>query len=288
MKKYLAYCSYIGTNYCGFQAQIKDDPKTKFPKPAVQDALEAVVSKLNKQKTFVHSSGRTDAGVNVYRMPFTFVLNRQGDKELSDETIKKALNYHLDENKEDISIVELKQVPMEFDPKKDSKQKEYVYRIEANLGEIAGYIQQKRKLVWSMPNEVDLEKLKTTSQLFVGTRDFRHFTTPVVAARKLQKSETGTIKKLDEIQVHLYEPEFKEATHIQAIELRYKAKSFIKYQVRKMTRAIVAVALGIVEIDLIKALLEDAENVKSDDIPVYLKEKAPAHGLFLKDVKYTL
>jgi len=286
MKRYLAYCSYIGTNYCGWQAQAKDDKKTKFPKPAVQDALEAVISKLNKQKTFVHSSGRTDAKVNVYRMPITFVLDRQQDKELSDETIKKAINYHLDENKEDISILELKQVPMEFDAKKDVLQKEYVYRIEANLGEIAEYIQQKRKLVWSMQNKLDLEKLREASQLFAGTREFRHFTTPAVAARKALK--TGTVRKLDEIQVHLYEPEFKEATHIQAIELRFKAKSFMKYQVRKMTRAIVAVALGIVEIDLVKAMLEDAESIKSGDIPIYLEEKAPPHGLFLKDVKYAL
>jgi tRNA pseudouridine38-40 synthase len=283
MIRYLAYCSYIGTNYCGFQAQPNEDKKGKFPKPAVQDSLEAVVSKLNKQKTFVHSSGRTDAKVNVYRMPITFVLNRE--KELSDETIKKALNYHLDENQDDISILEIKQVPLNFDAKKDVKQKEYVYRIEANLGEIAEYIQQKRKLVWSMQTKLDLDKLKETSQLFVGTRDFKHFTTPAVAARKKLKG-TGTIKAVDEIQVHLYEPEFKEATHIQAIELRFKAKSFMKYQVRKMTRAIAAVALGIVEIDLIKVMLEDPDNVKEGAIPIYLEEKAPPHGLFLKDVKY--
>ena len=64
-------------------------------------------------------------------------------------------------------------------------QREYVYRIESNLGNVFDFIQQRRKLVWSMRENLDLEKLQAASQVFVGTHDFKHFTSTNVLVNKV-------------------------------------------------------------------------------------------------------
>ncbi len=64
-------------------------------------------------------------------------------------------------------------------------QREYVYRVEANLGNVFDFIQQRRKLVWSMKEILDLEKVQAASQVFVGTHDFKHFTSTRVLVNNL-------------------------------------------------------------------------------------------------------
>jgi len=53
-----------------------------------------------------------------------------------------------------------------------------------------------------------------------------------------------------------------------------------------MVNAIVGVGLGRFNIGEVKELLDRAEEIKSHEIPAALRDKAPPHALFLKDVKY--
>ena len=53
-----------------------------------------------------------------------------------------------------------------------------------------------------------------------------------------------------------------------------------------MVNAIVGVGLGKFNIGDVKELLDRAEQIQSHEIAAVLRDKAPPHALFLKDVKY--
>ena len=107
-KKYLLIIEYEGTAYHGWQVQ-----KNGI---TVQEVVEKALSKITKTETTVFSSGRTDAGVHAEGMPAQFVT----ESKMKPYEFLFALNSHLPL---DITIREVRKVPMAFNARGSAKQK---------------------------------------------------------------------------------------------------------------------------------------------------------------------
>ena len=113
-KKYLLIIEYEGTAYHGWQIQ-----KNGI---TVQELVEKGLSEITKTKTTVLSSGRTDAGVHAEGMPAHFVT----ESKMKPFEFLFALNRHLPL---DITVREVRKVPMAFNARGSVKRKLYRYTI---------------------------------------------------------------------------------------------------------------------------------------------------------------
>ena len=119
MQRYFIIFSYDGTNFKGYQKQIKER--------TVQGELEKALKEINdNKKVEVHASGRTDAGVHAINQKAHFDLVTK----ITSDKLKKALNSILPN---DIYIKKVEEVDDDFHARFNAKGKEYVYLI--NMGE---------------------------------------------------------------------------------------------------------------------------------------------------------
>ncbi|MEG1790968.1 MAG: tRNA pseudouridine(38-40) synthase TruA [Clostridia bacterium] len=106
--------SYLGTNYCGWQAQKNG--------VGVQSVLEQAFSKLFDKKTTLYGSGRTDAGVHARGQ----VAHFDADTPIPYDKIPYAVNTLLPS---DIRVLDCRQVPDDFHARFSAKRKTYLYSI---------------------------------------------------------------------------------------------------------------------------------------------------------------
>ena len=105
---------YDGTNYCGWQVQLKD-------KTVHAEIIEAL-KKLTGKKPKIEYASRTDSGVHAYGQVASF---RTGSR-LPSENLKRGLNSYLPG---DIAVVKVQQVGKKFNARYDTKAKLYKYII---------------------------------------------------------------------------------------------------------------------------------------------------------------
>ena len=191
--------------------------------------------------------------------------------------LKTAFNFHL--RHEDIKITELKDVPLDFDVRKNCLEKEYLYRIEADLGDSLYDPIQQHKLVYSIRAKLDCESMLKAMNLFVGTHNFYNFTT---RNPSLIDESFRFIRKINE--VYLNEEKVlmdsQKERNIQRISLGFKGPGFLTYQIRYMVNAIREIGEGSSTLENIKEAL-CVEVGKGTEVA---RKTAPAKGLFLKNV----
>lgn len=114
MSFYLAYISYDGTGFSGFQKQINQR--------TIQGEIEKSLSKLNGYETKILYAGRTDSHVHALENVISFELK----KNFSSETLKKILNSLLPF---DIRINNIKQTYSIINPRFYARKRIYIYLI---------------------------------------------------------------------------------------------------------------------------------------------------------------
>ncbi|KAL4455045.1 hypothetical protein ABPG74_006427 [Tetrahymena malaccensis] len=276
--KYLATCSYIGMNYSGFQTQILNGKRI----PSIQDALQDALKKIAKHDTPIHTSSRTDQGVNALAHPFVFIINRnQNQKILEPSIIKKSMNMHLKDAKHQISIENIYYVhPTDFDVKANSLKKEYNYFIEANLKDNWANTFQQHKQVTTMTERIDQEKLNQALQQYVGTHNFQNFT---IKAEHI--SHFGCyVRTIDSITIENYSHPFYEDA--QCIKIIFKAKSFLAYQIRFMVGEALQYAMGKLDFESFLKLLDPPKELTPQEVHENNRIRAQPRGLMLKRVDY--
>ena len=244
--KYKCIVSYDGYSYSGYQKQ-------KHDKNTIQEEIENVLSTIFKEKIVIHGSGRTDKSVHAYGQVFHF----ESDKVIPTSNIKKACNEMLSNA---IAIKSVSKVKDDFHARFSAHKKVYVYKIKNS----------KQKNVFNdryyayIKDEIDVELLKKASSYFVGTHDFKNFTTN-------KKEEVESFVKT------IYEVNVKNKN--KDIEITFYGSGFLRYQVRMMVGALIVVSTKKKDISFIERLLK--ENV--DERCSY---KAEPQGLYLKKVVY--
>ena len=244
--KYKCIVSYDGKDYNGYQRQ-------KHDKNTIQEVIENVLSYIFKEKVTIYGSGRTDKHVHAIGQVFHF----ESDKNVPLTNLKKALNEMLPLS---IQIKQCELVDDNFHARYSSHKKVYVYKIK-NTTEKSVF--EDRYYAY-IKDKIDVNLLSEASKLFIGTHDFKNFT-------------TNKIEEVESFVKTIYDVKVKQSK--EKIEIQFYGSGFLRYQVRMMVGALIVVATNKKDISFISHLLK--ENV--DEKCSY---KADPQGLYLKKVVY--
>ena len=219
----------------------------------IQGEIEKALMTMTGKKVVLIGSGRTDAGVHAFGQ----VANFHCDTALSPEVFQKGLNSLLPE---DIVIKKCKQVPEKFHARYDVKSKTYCYRILNRTLPAAIF----RQYAWHIPKKLEPDTMRYALRYIIGTHDFKAFE----GAGSPRANTTRSVLNADFIKMddgYLF--------------FEIEGDGFLRFMVRNIVGTLVDVGLGkITPDDFNKILLSKDRNLAS--------MTAPAHGLFLMQVKY--
>jgi tRNA pseudouridine38-40 synthase len=219
----------------------------------VQGVIEEKLTLLAGEKVHLAGSGRTDAGVHAIAQVAHFRTGSQMDL----CSLQKALNSLLPS---DIAIVRAEEVGDGFHARKNSKGKVYEYRIlNQNVRKVFD-----RLYAWQIPQKLDLIEMKQATQSLIGEHDFSAFRsvgTPTrTAIRTVIRAEW---KRSPEGLLHF----------------EIEGTGFLKQMVRAIVGTLVEVGRGKISAGEFRRIFDSKDRTQAGPT-------APAHGLFLKEVKY--
>ena len=217
--------------------------------PSVQETLNEALSRITGTEIYVVGAGRTDTGVHAKQMWAHF-----DSAEILNSNLVHKLNSYL---KEDVAIQEILTVADEAHARFDAIRRSYEYHIVLEKDPFLN------DQAWQLHQKPDLEKMKIAAKQLFDYEDFSAFS----------RSNTQTKTNICQIE------EASWTGNNKALVFHISANRFL----RNMVRAIVGT---IVEIGLNKRPLEDFSKIIESKDRRLAGESAPAHGLFLTEVKY--
>lgn len=248
MNNYKLTIQYDGSRYNGWQRQ--SDTKNTIQQ-TINDCIDACINENVK----LIGAGRTDAGVHALGQCANFRCERR----LNENDFLFKINEKLPE---DIKILEIKRVPLDFHARHSAKEKSYVYRIDT------GYCGSpfERKYSWRIDGKLNVKRMEEASISFLGTHDFASFCTDA------DKMDT-TVKQINNISFR------NTGRNGEILEIEFRAPGFMYNMVRILTGTLVDVGLGRFEPKDMIMMLEKKKRSESGQM-------ALAKGLFLKSVEY--
>ncbi|VAW36984.1 tRNA pseudouridine(38-40) synthase [hydrothermal vent metagenome] len=248
---------YDGTNYSGWQIQ----PDS----PTIQGELETAVRMIIAFKTSsdntpsdpsysgIHGASRTDAGVHAFAHVATF----KTDTDIPLYGIIRGLNSVLPR---DIAIKEAVEVPADFDARRDSKGKTYLYKVLTGPTRSPIY----RNRCWHLREGLDIELMQEGASLLVGEKDFSSFRASGCGAKH-------PIREVTSFTVESKGDGF--------IEFTVRGTAFLRHMVRIMVGTLVEVGRGKVTINEFRGIIEARERTAAP-------YTAPPQGLYLMATEY--
>ena len=210
---------------------------------------------MTGQKTVLHGSGRTDAGVHALGQTANFHC----EKALDESALQNGLNSLLPD---DIVIKDCRQVDKSFHARYDAKSKVYQYRILNRRVPAA----ISRQYVWFIRKPLDAEAMSFAIHHLIGTQDFKAFE----GTGSPRSHTTRCVLKAE-----VWRPE----QDLFYFEL--EADGFLRFMVRNIVGTLVDVGMGKTTSDQFKEILFSKDRSRAG-------ATAPAHGLFLKEVRYQI
>jgi tRNA pseudouridine38-40 synthase len=221
--------------------------------PTIQGILEERLGLLTGEKIRLFGSGRTDSGVHAIGQVAHFKTGSSMDT----HRMQRALNSLLPP---DIVIQKMEEVEESFHARRHSKSKVYEYRIlNRNLRSVFH-----RGYVWHIPQKLDFKEMEKATQYLIGELDFSSF-------RSVGSPTRTTVRKVTRA-------EWKRGRS-GLVRFEIEANGFLKQMVRAIIGTLVEVGKGRMNAVEFRRILESKERSKAGPT-------APAHGLFLKEVKY--
>ena len=246
MKRTALKIAYIGTHFHGFQRQ-----------PDVRTVEEELIYHLRKleyiddlKASRFRIAGRTDAGVHSLGNVISF----QSEKEVRVNQINNSLP-------DDIQIIGWAPVRFGFKPR---------------------YAQMRWYRYILFEEDLDIELLRKTAEVFKGTHNFTNFT------KRKQKTTTRTIDDIIISTPTIDESEKNKNNDFAHLNKSYTpifvdiyGESFLWNMVRKMIRVFLDVNYGKLTLDDVEKLLNPSE----DEPRAYIKFLEP-ENLILMDIEY--
>jgi len=236
--------AYDGTNYSGWQRQ-----KNSI---AVQQILEAALSKAYETDIAVKGASRTDSGVHALAQKAVF---KAPSLLIPVKRLPLVINNILPN---DISLLSSEQVTAEFAWDFSSKKKTYLYKICNNKYRNPLMV----NYCWHVSKPLNVSLMQTASEHFVGEHDFEGFS--ATGSPRL-----SSVRRIYELSVLKAEDGI--------ITISVTGNGFLYNMVRIIAGTLSYVGLG---------------KIGPDDISQIIKSKnralagptAPPHGLILKDI----
>jgi len=170
-------CAYDGTDFDGWQRQ----PAGK----AVQNHLEAALSRILNAETLTHGSGRTDAGVHASGQCFHFDADWPHDA----NKLLRALHSVLPTT---IRINSARAVSERFHARHSAKGKRYTYHYY--LGRASPL---RERYLWACRSvPLDLAAMQRAAELLIGRHDFTAF-----AATHGKDSDPNPVKTIQRLEL---------------------------------------------------------------------------------------
>lgn len=220
---------------------------------SIQGEIEQALSTMTGGPVTLIGSGRTDAGVHALGQVANFLC----ETKLSPEVFQKGLNRLLPE---DIVIKDCHRVDRSFHARYDAKSKTYYYRIwNCELPMAIG-----RHYAWYIRRKLDTAAMRSVLTHLIGTHDFKAF-------EGTGSPQSHTIRQVTTADLVESEDGF--------LIFTIEADGFLRYMVRNIVGTLVDVGLGKITTEAFREILasKDRSNASAT---------APAHGLFLMEVKY--
>ncbi|MGL5439771.1 MAG: tRNA pseudouridine(38-40) synthase TruA [Filifactoraceae bacterium] len=217
---------------------------------AIQEVMEVAIEKIVKHKVELFASGRTDSSVHALGQVANFFTERDMDV----YRMQQAINSQLPE---DIRVSKISEVSLDFHSRFSAIGKTYTYIIEARPYK-SPFINGR---AYYVKNALDIDSMKEAGELFIGEHDFAGFR----SQGSLTKTTIRTIYSLDII------------VDGDLIKVEISGNGFLYNMVRIIVGTLVDIGRG-KKLDIDKALKEGKRELAGPT--------APAHGLFLKEVKY--
>jgi tRNA pseudouridine38-40 synthase len=219
----------------------------------VQQVLEECIGAVTQENVRVIGSGRTDAGVHAMNQVANFMTNSS----IGEGNLLAGINSLLPR---DIAVKKIMEVGADFHSRYHAVSKVYVYQIFNGTVRSALY----RHYAWFVRSPLNMDLMKEGAMLLTGTHDFSSF----CASGCGLKNHVRTVKRLE-----------LDRDKNCLLKVIVEADGFLKYMVRNMVGILVEIGKG---------------NRLPNDVTVVIGAKdrrragvtAPAHGLFLKEVRY--
>jgi len=243
---------YDGTDFHGWQ--IQDGLRT------VQGELTAALSLIDGRDVVVHGSGRTDAGVHAEGQVGSVVLER----EISGDKLRAAINGNVGR---DLRILHAYPVADSFHARYAAVEKSYVYRI-FNAPAMSPFW---LRFAHHEARQLDLVRMQECGALFPGQHDWTAFSA-------LQSDVEDRVRTITALGVEAFEDSRGQG---QMIQITVNANGFLRYMVRTIAGALLAIGRG--ELDS----MDVANAIEGGKRPL-AAVTAPACGLTLLSVRYEL
>ncbi|PIB37781.1 tRNA pseudouridine synthase A [Maribacter sp. 4G9] len=253
---YLIRIQYLGFRYSGWQKQ----PGHKTVEGMLSKTFKHV---LPETKFKILGSGRTDAKVSALDGVFELFVDNTPLPELN--TFLVVFNRNLPP---DIRAMSIEAVTKDFNIIKNSKSKEYVYLFsigEKNHPFCAPFL-------YNVIERLDIGLMKEVAPCFRGTHDFSSYTARL-------KPNTHVVRTVDYCEI--LENDLINASFFpkESFKLVVRGQGFMRYQIRMIMGALIALGKGELEKqDILDSLHPDGK--------IKLNSVAPGSGLLLNGVKF--
>jgi tRNA pseudouridine38-40 synthase len=241
--------AYDGTRYAGWQIQPNG--------LAIQQVVSEAIGKVVGHAVQVQGSGRTDAGVHAVGQVASFATESWT---LDADRLVQAINRHLPR---DIVVLESRSVALSFDPIRNAIGKRYRYCIRTSR--VPDPMRHMHH--WWIPRSLDIEAMRSATDLLLGTHDFKAFQT----LGSVRKTTTRTIRCID--------LRFEEAVAGSEWIIEIEADGFLYNMARNIVGAMVEVGRGRFAPSWIRDVLDSRRRSTES-------QTAPARGLCLLRVDY--
>ncbi len=219
----------------------------------IQQEIEQALSTMTARRVTLNGSGRTDAGVHAFGQVANFLC----ETDLSEAVFQKGLNSILPD---DIVIKDCRLVDEVFHARYDAKSKIYHYQIvNRNIPSAIG-----RQYAWYIRRKLETAAMRSAILHIIGSHDFKSF-----EGTGSPRSHTTRNLMAADLTEH------KDGLFI----FRIEADGFLRYMVRNIVGTLVDVGLNKITPAEFKGILESKDRSNAS-------ATAPAHGLFLMEVRY--
>ncbi|MFZ9595500.1 MAG: tRNA pseudouridine(38-40) synthase TruA [Bdellovibrionia bacterium] len=269
MWKYAVLIAYSGTHYCGWQKQKGSGASGD---PSLQESIEKALGVITGESVSVVGSGRTDSGVHAAGQVAHFILRQ---KAWDAHRLMKGLNSQLSQ---DIRILALSPVSLEFHAQKSAEKKQYSYYYQQGScapPHLLPYTRWIRK-------DLDLDAVTQALGFLRGEHDFKAFQ----ASGSKPGSTVRTVLEADVTVLPILFPAlgFHEggsglSSSFRLVRIRLVGTGFLKQMVRSIAGTLLQVGEGYRPPSCIREVL--ASKDRSQVGPT-----APARGLWLEKVWY--
>lgn len=235
---------YNGESFHGWQSQPDGT--------GIQDAVEAALATVLREKVRLTSSSRTDTGVHAEHQVATFRTHSA----IEPYRLVRGLNALLPSA---VRIRDAADATLSFHPIHSAKGKIYRYRIWRAAG-ITPFV---APYVWHLTNPLAIDAMVVAATAFVGTHDFTSFCAS-------DSSAVSKVRRILDVRIVSAGP---------LIEMWFCGEGFLKQMVRNIVGTLVAVGQGKVAADAVADLLATRDRRATP-------ATAPALGLCLVQVCY--